>query len=88
MIGCGPVTFELAVCFDCYEPVPGFDPDDEASEAAIRQRLLVLALALLRHEPRLDLLVRGESFGMSPESVGSTSAGEETGGCETTDSED
>ena len=47
------VLFQLPVCSDCYEPTPGYDPDDERDYKILVQRLDLICCTFLANHPRV-----------------------------------
>jgi len=51
--------FEMDVCSDCFEPSPGYDPEEEEQETEIRHRLLEMATRLITHNEAIDRYAHG-----------------------------
>ena len=49
-----PVEFSFDVCGECFEPLPGYDPDNEALELDIFERLRAMAMVVIKSDPYLQ----------------------------------
>jgi hypothetical protein len=61
--------WEMDVCGTCFQPVPGWDPETEAEEELILERLRAVAMAFIADHPELSYIWQTHT-GSDSESTG------------------